>query len=149
MTAGEQRRDRDPVVGGRLGHDVERDDRVVGEDLVERRHDGRPPAEEGLGVVGAAGCCFPVEVADGDEVEFEESDGGQRGQPAEVAPAHRAGTDERERQPAHAPRPAGSRSSGDPSDQSASGAGYVHSGANRSVGGLTTSAMIPVANGCS
>ena len=54
VTAGEQRRDRDPVVGRRLRRDVERDDRVVGEHLVERGQHGRPTAEERLGVVGAS-----------------------------------------------------------------------------------------------
>ena len=101
VAADEERRDRDPVVGRRFGGDVDGHDRVIGEDLVERGHDGRPAPEERLGVLGAARRVVRVQVAHRDEVEVEEADVVERGQPAEVAAAHRAGSHEGERQPAH------------------------------------------------
>ncbi len=101
VTAGKQRRDRDPVVGRRLRGDVERDDRLVGEHLVERGQHGRPTAEERLGVVGAPVGGRRVKVADRDKVELEEADVGERRESAQVAAAHRAGSDEDEREPGH------------------------------------------------
>ena len=109
---------------------------------------GRSPTEEALRVVGAAGCGIPVEVADGDEVEFEEADVGQRCEAAEMAPAHRAGSDEGQRQPAHAPPSEAAHPATHPINRRPALGTSIRAGTAR-VGGLTTSAMMPVANWCS